>query len=96
MEIEMDKKAIRNFAINARNILIARVGAKLAKLGVTESGIDEIIQIDSSLIEIKGNRERFSGKDIVKRAKLIEELQKREANSDSKISLIKFSMAPRF
>ncbi|MBM7709401.1 BREX-1 system adenine-specific DNA-methyltransferase PglX [Enterococcus lemanii] len=82
----MDKKAIRNFAINARNILIARVGAKLAKLGVTESGIDEIIQIDSSLIEIKGNRERFSGKDIVKRAKLVEELQKREANSDSKIA----------
>ena len=51
MEIEMDKKAIRNFAISARNILIARVSAKLAKLGVTESGIDEIIQI--IIIEFK-------------------------------------------
>ncbi|MGX7298210.1 BREX-1 system adenine-specific DNA-methyltransferase PglX, partial [Enterococcus eurekensis] len=82
----MDKKAIRNFAINARNILIARVSAKLAKLGVTESGIDETTQIDSSLIEIKSNGERFVGKDIMKRAKLVEELQKREAYSGYKIA----------
>ena len=82
----MDKKAIRNFAINARNILIARVSAKLAKLGVTESGIDETTQIDSSLIEIKSNGERFVGKDIVKRAKLVEELQKRTDHSDYKVA----------
>lgn len=74
----MDKKAIKNFAINARKTLSTGVSTKLSKLGITEDGIEEAVKIDNDLIEIQSTGARFSGKEISSRAKLVTELQKRE------------------
>ncbi|MFK4911070.1 BREX-1 system adenine-specific DNA-methyltransferase PglX [Lactococcus petauri] len=74
----MEKKAIKNFAINARKTLITGVSTKLSKLGITEDGIEEAVKIDNDLIEIQSTGARFSGKEISSRAKLVTELQKRE------------------
>lgn len=86
MEKLMDKRAIKNFAINARNILILRVSNKLSKLGITETGIEEVVRIDSDLIEIKSSGERFSGKDVINRGKLVDELNDRAKNIDFKLA----------
>ena len=86
MEKLMDKRAIKNFAINARNLLILRVSNKLSKLGITETGIEEVIRIDSDLIEIKSSGERFSGKDVINRGKLVDELNDRAKNIDFKLA----------
>ncbi|MFK4925563.1 hypothetical protein ACI1TM_02580 [Lactococcus garvieae] len=75
----MDKKAIKNFAIEARKTLIAGVSTKLSKLGITENGIEEAVKIDNDLIEIQSTGALFSGKEISSRAKLVTELQKRES-----------------
>ena len=74
----MDKKAIKNFAIEARKALISGVSTKLSKLGITKNGIEEATKIDNDLIEIQSTGARFSGKEISSRAKLVTELQKRE------------------
>lgn len=78
----MDKKVIKNFAIESRKILIAGVTNKLSKLGITKDGIDPINKIDRELIEYQGNR--FSGKNMQKNYdKLVEELAKREIQTGS-------------
>ncbi|MCT0056289.1 BREX-1 system adenine-specific DNA-methyltransferase PglX [Lactococcus cremoris] len=74
----MDKKAIKNFAIEARKSLISGVSTKLSKLGITENGIEEATRIDNDLIEIQSTGARFSGKEVASRAKLVTEFQKRE------------------
>ena len=77
----MDKRVIKNFAIESRKILIARVTNKLSKLGINREEIKSVKKIDDQLIEIEGIR--FSGKDVKNREKLIEDLKKREAQSGS-------------
>ena len=78
----MDKKVIKNFAIESRKILIAGVTNKLSKLGITKDGIDPINKIDRELIEYQGNR--FSGKNMQKNYdKLVDDLAKREIQTGS-------------
>lgn len=74
----MDKKLIKTFAIEARVKLRESVMSKLAKLGITDEQISEITEIGNDTIEIKDNHERFTGNDVKNRAKLVEELNKRE------------------
>ena len=82
----MDKRAIKNFAIEARNTLMSGVISKLSKLGITELGIEEVKRLDSGLIEIKSSKERYSDKDVVNREKLVNELRRREEETDFKIA----------
>ena len=82
----MDKRAIKNFAIEARNTLMSGVISKLSKLGITELGIEEVKRLDNGLIEIKSSKERYSDKDVVNREKLVNELRRREEETDFKIA----------
>ncbi|MFW7418731.1 BREX-1 system adenine-specific DNA-methyltransferase PglX [Vagococcus fluvialis] len=78
----MDKKAIKNFAIESRQLLRLGVINKLAKLGITDEKIEEINTIDKHLIEIPSNGERFEGKDVMNRTKLVNELNSRVKQTD--------------
>ncbi|MDN2452150.1 BREX-1 system adenine-specific DNA-methyltransferase PglX [Lactobacillus sp. UCMA15818] len=80
----MDKKAIKIFAMESRVKLREGIINKLAKLGITENNIGEIVKIGNDTIEVSSNNERFTGKDVVNRAKLIEALVKRKKQVDPK------------
>lgn len=80
----MDKKLIKTFAIEARVKLRESVMSKLAKLGITDEQISEITEIGNDTIEIKDNHERFTGNDVKNRAKLVEELNKREQQTGNR------------
>ncbi|MEX1481264.1 BREX-1 system adenine-specific DNA-methyltransferase PglX [Enterococcus sp. C8] len=73
----MDKKAIKNFAVNARRKLIDEVMTKAKRLGIDESKIEDVKKIDSNLQEIEKSRIRIQGKEIAQRNKLIAELKQR-------------------
>lgn len=72
---EMDKRAIKNFAISARKKLMDEVTTKAKRLGINESGIKNANIIDSNLYEINGLR--IQGKEIAQRNQLITELNRR-------------------
>ncbi|MFL2061306.1 BREX-1 system adenine-specific DNA-methyltransferase PglX [Marinilactibacillus psychrotolerans] len=74
----MDKKAIKTFAIESRVKLREGVMNKLAKLGITNKGIEEATKIGNDTIEIPSNGERFTDKEVLNRIKLVDELRKRE------------------
>ncbi|MFL2120299.1 BREX-1 system adenine-specific DNA-methyltransferase PglX [Marinilactibacillus psychrotolerans] len=74
----MDKKAIKTFAIESRVKLREGVMNKLAKLGITNKGIEEATKIGNDTIEIPSNGERFTDKEVSSRVKLVDELKKRE------------------
>lgn len=74
---QMDKKAIKNFAVNARRKLIDEVTTKAKRLGVNESGIEKAKQIDSKLQEIESSGLRIQGKEIAQRNQLMTELNRR-------------------
>ncbi|AOO75261.1 restriction endonuclease [Latilactobacillus curvatus] len=80
----MDKKLIKTFAIEARVKLREGVMSKLAKLGITDEQISGITEIGNDTIEIKDNHERFTGNDVKNRAKLVEELNKREQQTGNR------------
>ena len=80
----MDKKLIKTFAIEARVKLRESVMSKLAKLGITDEQISGITEIGNDTIEIKDNHERFTGNDVKNRAKLVEELNKREQQTGNR------------
>lgn len=80
----MDKKAIKAFAMESRVKLRTDVINKLAKLGITEKGIEDVIEIGNDTIEIASTHERFVGKAIHNRTKLVEALYKREKQMDPK------------
>lgn len=80
----MDKKLIKTFAIEARVKLRESVMSKLAKLGITDEQISEISEIGNDTIEIKDNHERFTGNDVKNRAKLVQELNKREQQTGNR------------
>ncbi|NTK69332.1 BREX-1 system adenine-specific DNA-methyltransferase PglX [Enterococcus faecium] len=73
----MDKKAIKNFAVNARRKLIDEVTTKAKRLGINESKIEDVKKIDSNLQEIEKSGIRIQGKEIAQRNKLIAELKQR-------------------
>lgn len=74
---EMDKRAIKNFAVSARRKLIDEVTTKAKRLGVNESGIEKAKQIDSKLQEIESSGLRIQGKEIAQRNQLMTELNRR-------------------
>ena len=80
----MDKKAIKNFAVNAREKLRSDVTRKLVKLGITATGIEDVTKIGNDTIEVPSSGERFTGKDINSRKKLIEVLKNYENQIDPK------------
>lgn len=73
----MDRKAIKNFAVNARRKLIDEVMTKAKRLGIDESKIEDVKKIDSNLQEIEKSGIRIQGKEIAQRNKLIAELKQR-------------------
>jgi hypothetical protein len=84
----MDKTAIKNFSIWARNKLIRDVADKAALVGVTEKGI--VTKEPSSTADVEyyniGTREPYSirGEEITQRRSLETTLKKREDSSDYK------------
>jgi hypothetical protein len=74
---EMDKKAIKNFAVSARRKLIDEVTTKAKRLGINEFGIEKVKQIDSKLQEIESSGLRIQGKEIAQRNQLVTELNRR-------------------
>ena len=79
----MDKRAIKNFAIESRNILRSRVINKLTNLGITSKNIEEVKKIGNDTIDIDSSGARFIGKDVFKRSKLVDELNRREKQAGS-------------
>lgn len=79
----MDKKAIRTFAINSRVKLRDGVINRLANLGITNKSIEEVTKIGNDTIVITSNKKRFTGTDVLNRAKLVDELKKREKQSNN-------------
>ncbi|MEI1230757.1 BREX-1 system adenine-specific DNA-methyltransferase PglX [Enterococcus mundtii] len=73
----MDKKAIKNFAVNARRKLIEEVTTKAKRLGINELEIGNVNQIDNNLQEIEKSKIRIQGKEIAQRNKLVTELSQR-------------------
>ena len=73
----MDKKAIKNFAVSARRKLIDEVTTKAKRLGISESGVEKVKQIDSKLQEIESSGLRVQGKEIAQRNQLVTELNRR-------------------
>lgn len=80
----MDKKAIKEFAVNARKELIEEVTTKLNRLGITDKGIEEAKEIDQSLQEIESTHVRLTGNEITQRGRLIEKLEQKSSTSDYK------------
>ncbi|MBD9817609.1 hypothetical protein, partial [Enterococcus faecalis] len=60
----MDKKAIKKFAMESRVKLREGVINRLAKLGITESNIDPVIELGNDTITISSNEQRYTGKDV--------------------------------
>lgn len=82
----MNKSAIKNFAIWARRKLISDITYKAGLLGITDKGIkDPLVQ---STKEVQffdiGTKEPYqiTGKDIEKRAKLVNYIKEKEEHSD--------------
>lgn len=84
----IDKTAIKNFAVYARNKLIKDIKNKAAMIGVTESGIQEPLSNSTGNIQLFdiGMQEpyRIEGKAIEQRNGLIRELKKRAEGSTYK------------
>jgi hypothetical protein len=81
----MNKSAIKNFAIWARNKLIADVSYKAGLVGVTENGIDEPLPQsakDAQFFDI-GSRDPYKipGTAIIQRGRLVEKIREREKRS---------------
>lgn len=84
----MNKTAIKNFAIWARNKLIASVEQKAMLVGITEAGIaDElpVSTLDTEFYDIgTGTPYSITGKEIQQRKKLVKAINDRTQNGDYK------------
>jgi len=79
----MDKTAIKRFAIDARRSLIKGIQLKAAMLGITSEGVSEKLPISTSEIEYYvDDQNGITGHDIIKRQKLVAELQQRARKND--------------
>ena len=84
----MDKTSIKNFAIWARNKLIADIGYKASLMGITEDGISEALSqstISTEFYDIgTDNPYAISTNQIKQRKRLVEVIRKKEADTDYK------------
>lgn len=84
----MNKTAIKNFAIWARNKLIAEIIYKAGLLGITEKEIKSPLPQSSKDVQFFdiGTREPYSitGVEIEQRAKLVEAIKQKDEQSDYK------------
>lgn len=86
----MNKTAIKNFAIWARNKLIASVEQKAMLVGITEAGIADKLPISTSDTEFydigTGTPYSITGKEIQQRKKLVKAINDKIQNGDYKIA----------
>ena len=84
----MDKTSIKNFAIWARNKLIADIGYKASLMGINEDGISEALSqstISTEFYDIgTDNPYAISTNQIKQRKRLVEVIRKKEADTDYK------------
>jgi len=82
----MNKTAIKNFAIWARNKLIADITYKASLLGITEKGIKEALPQSTKDVQFFdiGTKEPYSisGIEIKQREKLAETINSKSKHSD--------------
>ncbi|MCT3282162.1 BREX-1 system adenine-specific DNA-methyltransferase PglX [Lactiplantibacillus pentosus] len=79
----MDKTAIKKFAIESRQKLIAAIKLQMSVLGIDEEGISEKLETSTSEIEYYvDDRNPITGSNIVKRQRLVAELKEREKSTD--------------
>lgn len=82
----MDKTAIKNFAIWARNKLISDISYKAGLLGITEKGIKSPLPQSTQTVQFfdVGTKEPSSitGIEIHQRKKLVEEIERKAKQSD--------------
>lgn len=82
----MNKTAIKNFAVWARNKLIADITYKAGLIGVSENGIAQPLPQSSKDLQFFdiGTKDyaQVAGKDIEQRKALVRAIQEKEANSD--------------
>lgn len=82
----MNKTAIKNFAIWARNKLIADISYKAGLLGITEKGIKSPLPQSTQTVQFFdiGTKEPSSitGTEIQQRKKLVEEIERKARQSD--------------
>lgn len=86
MEGQMNKTAIKNFAIWARQKLIDDISYKAGLVGITEKGINPPLMQSTKDIQFFdiGGKEPFSitGIEIRQREKLVQEIKSKEVDSD--------------
>lgn len=78
----MDKVALRNFAVNAKEKMEDDIKRKLELMGITEKGIGEETVKEDDYLKING--QEFNEKEVKQREKVIEVLKAREKNEDFK------------
>ena len=84
----MDKVALRNFAVNAKEKMENDIKRKLELMGITEKGIGEETVKEDDYLKING--QEFNEKEVKQREKIIEVLKAREKNEDPKKSFNEF------
>ena len=78
----MDKVALRNFAVNAKEKMENDIKRKLELMGITEKGIGEETVKEDDYLKING--QEFNKKEVKQREKIIEVLKTREKDEDFK------------
>ena len=78
----MDKVALRNFAVNAKEKMEDDIKRKLELMGITEKGIGEETVKEDDYLKING--QEFNEKEVKQREKIIEVLKTRKKNEDFK------------
>ena len=78
----MDKVALRNFAVNAKEKMENDIKRKLELMGITEKGIGEETVKEDDYLKING--QEFNEKEVKQREKIIEVLKTRGKNEDFK------------
>ena len=78
----MDKVALRNFAVNAKEKMEDDIKRKLELMGITEKGIGEETVKEDDYLKING--QEFNKKEVKQREKIIEVLKAREKDEGFK------------
>ena len=78
----MDKVALRNFAVNAKEKMEDDIERKLELMGITEKGIGEETVKEDDYLKING--QEFNKKEVKQREKIIEVLKAREKDEGFK------------
>lgn len=78
----MDKVALRNFAVNAKEKMEDDIKRKLELMGITEKGTGEETVKEDDYLKING--QEFNKKEVKQRGKIIEVLKTRKKDEDFK------------